>query len=590
VAVVRIATTYRVFSETIDEPTHVACGFEWLTTDTYALDPEHPPLARIGFALGAKLDGAQWRTDLNRLTRGTELLYRGDRYQRNLFLARIANLPFFLLGLFAVFAWARRLFDVTVALTAAALYSALPQLLAHAGLATTDMAAAATVVFALYAFDLWLSSGPPASPPAVVAASRRRYAILLAFAIALGLLSKFSFVIYFPAGAVVLLLARRGRLRWLHVPFIAILAFLMVWAGYKFSTGRLNDVRLKVLPPESVHHQAARYATYPGYEWMRPDLVVRYWDFARDAKLAGARGVDIVDWAKAAGYPSPAAGRSGNTMADAPPIPKPPLLDRIREPFRAAWQYLAVHVNFPAPYFVVGAEYVRQHSATGHPAYLLGRYHDQGWWYYFPVLLFYKTPLAFVLLAVAGLVLLRRRAIAYVPLVILLPALTSRINIGVRHVLPLYPLLAIVAAYAAVALWRRSRPAAVVLVGWFLVAGTLAHPDYLPYFNELARHPETIATDSNLDWGQDLLRLEQFVREERIDHLWISYFGTAPWARHAIPGEELPRDRRVRGWVAVSEMQLRFGGPDNRASGYQWLEEYEPVRRIGKSIRLYRIP
>jgi hypothetical protein len=166
----------------------------------------------------------------------------------------------------------------------------------------------------------------------------------------------------------------------------------------------------------------------------------------------------------------------------------------------------------------------------------------------------------------------------------LLPALTSRINIGIRHVLPLYPVLAIIAAYAAVTLWKKSRAATVVLLGWFFVAGIVAHPDYLPYFNELARHPEEIATDSNLDWGQDLLRLEQVVRRERIPHLYLSYFGSADWRRHGIPAEDLPRDRRVRGWVAVSEMQLKFGG------GFPWLEEHEPVMRVGKSIRLYRIP
>lgn len=579
----RIATTWGVFSQTADEPTHVVCGFEWLTTDGYALDPEHPPLARIGFGLAAWLEGAVWREDLGRVARGTELLYRNGEHRHNLWASRAANIPFFLLGFFAVYAWARRLFGDGTALIAATLYGTLPPVLAHAGLATTDMAASATVVAALYALECWLTD------------RTWTRAAILGVAIGIGLLSKFSFAVFFPVGAIVLLVAnvRGGFLRRVtstlgQLSVAILIAFFLVWAGYKFSTGTLNETRLKVLPPESVGQQAARYATYPGYEWVRPDLVVRYWDYANDAARHGVRGVDIVDWAKAAGYPSPAAGRAGNTLAGGPPVPRPPLRARVLEPFRAAWQWIAVRVPVPAPYFVVGAEYVRHHSAAGHPAFLLGRYHDQGWWYYFPVLLFYKTPLAFLVAAVAGLILLRRRAVAYVPLLMLVAALTSRINIGVRHILPLYPLLAIVAAYAAVALWRKSRPAAVILLGWYFVAGAIAHPDYLPYFNELARRPETIATDSNLDWGQDLLRLEKVVREERIEHLYISYFGTAPWDRH-VPGEVLPRDRRVRGWVAVSEMEMKFGGEGNRGS-FHWLEEYEPVRRVGKSIRLYRIP
>lgn len=577
VAVVRLATTYRVFSQTVDEPTHVACGFEWLTTRGYALDPEHPPLARIAFALGAKLDGARWREDLGRVQRGTELLYRDDSYRRNLFLARLGNLPFFLVGLVAVWAWTRRLFGDPAAIVAAALFSALPPVLGHAGLATTDMPAAATVVAALYAFDVWLSTSTP------------RHAAILGLAIAAGLLSKFSFLLYFPAGAVALFLARRGRIRWRQVPAITLLAALLVWSGYKFETGTLNEARLRILPPESLGYRAAKFASYPGYEWIRPDLVIRYYDFAHDAAERGVRGVDIVDWAKAAGYPSPQAGRAGNTLATAPPLPPPSLRDRALEPLRRAWQSAVMHVPLPAPTFIVGAEYVAQHSEAGHPAFLLGRYHDQGWWYYFPVLLFFKTPLAFLILAIAGLVLLRKRAVATIPLLMLLPALTSKINIGVRHVLPLYPLLAILAGYAAVVLWRRSRVATIVLLAWYFLATTAAHPDYLPYFNELARHPEQIAADSNLDWGQDLLRLEQVVRRERIEHLHLSYFGTADRSRHAIPAEELPRDRRVRGWVAVSEMQMKFGGPENRGD-FRWLEEHEPVRRVGKSIRLYRIP
>jgi hypothetical protein len=394
--------------------------------------------------------------------------------------------------------------------------------------------------------------------------------------------------LYFPVGALALVVARRGRMRWRQLPLIALSAALLVWGGYKFSLGTLNDARLAILPPASLGYQAAKFASYPGYEWIRPDLVIRYYDYASDPARHGVEGVDIVDWAKAAGYPSPQAGRKGNTLANAPPLPPVPWSDRALEPLRRAWQVVVTRVPIPAPNFIVGAEYVAQHSEAGHPAFLLGRYHDQGWWYYFPVVVFFKTPLALLLLAAGGMIALRRRAIAYLPLLLLLPALTSKINIGVRHVLPLYPLLAIVAAYAAVALWRRSRVATVVLLGWYFVATAAAHPDYLPYFNELARHPEQIAVDSNLDWGQDLLRLEQLSRRERLQPLYISYFGTADWRRH-VTAEELPRDREVRGWVAISEQHLKFEGPDNRGGGFHWLEKDQPVRRVGKSIRLYRI-
>src|SRR5207237_9618111 len=96
-------------------------------------------------------------------------------------------------------------------------------------------------------------------------------------------------------------------------------------------------------------------------------------------------------------------------------------------------------------------------NAEGHPAYLLGETSIFGWWYFFPVALGVKTPIAFLILLVIGLVLCwkRRRTAAYaflpaVSLGILLPAMTSHVNIGIRHILPLYSLLSIIAGVALV--------------------------------------------------------------------------------------------------------------------------------------------
>jgi hypothetical protein len=118
----------------------------------------------------------------------------------------------------------------------------------------------------------------------------------------------------------------------------------------------------------------------------------------------------------------------------------------------------------------------------------------------------------------------------------------------------------------------------------------VAHPDYLAYFNECAgRHPEQIAVDSNLDWGQDLLRLQNVMQQEKIGHLYLQYFGWTDWTSHDPRVDELPRALHVKGWVAISEQELVFGGPNNRGDGYQWLRAYRPVRQVGKSIRLYFI-
>jgi 4-amino-4-deoxy-L-arabinose transferase-like glycosyltransferase len=586
--VLRIASTYRVFSQTADEPFHIAAGFQWLTTSRYDLDAEHPPLARAAFALDARLHGATPNGG-DAVSIGNDLLARDDRYRRNLFGSRSGNLPFFLLGLAIVGLWTRRLFGDSAALLSLALFGALPPILGHAALATTDMAAAATTVTALFLFARWQDE------------PSWRNALLVAVACGIGLLSKFSFLVFFPAGVVALVIAHirlsRAPLRIAQVAAGAAIAFVMVWAGYKFSTGSLNDARLQMFNPRLPPHAAADYATKPGYDWVRLDLLERYYRYSEDAARRAGHGVDFVDWAKAAGYTSPLAGRHGNTMTGAPPLPPATFRDRLLEPIRAGWQSMAVHHRVPAPAFLAGLELVERHSSAGHAGFLLGSYRDHGWWYYFPVILFFKTPLAFLILAIIGMVVMVRSknpetiGVALAPIAMLLPTLTTGINIGVRHVLPLYPLLTICAAAAIVSLWRRSRIAVVILLAWYFIATAIAHPDYMSYFNEAAgNHPERIAADSNLDWGQDLLRLATTVRDEHIDHLYLAYFGTADWHRLVPAAEELPQFKPVHGWVAVSENEMTFGWPTNKRDAFAWLRAYTPVRRVGRSIRLYRIP
>lgn len=579
---VRVIATYRVFSQTVDEPVHVAAGFQWLTTSRYDLDAEHPPLARVLFALTAARDHATVNRDAERTAQGNELLYRNDRYKHNLATARAGNLPFLLLALGAVFVWTRRLFDDATAVVALAIFSSIPAVLGHAGLATTDMAATATVVAAAAALDAMLDENRRG----------RLSPIGLGLLIGIGALSKLSFLVYFPIAAVCLMLARR-RLPLRQLLVALPVALLTIWAGYKFDVGTLNAARLVALPDGSTARNVAKYNGYPGYGWLRPDLMERYYAYCRDAEAKGKTGIDIADWAKAAGYPSPAAGRHGNTLAGAPPLPPPTFSQRLLERPRAALHTVARDMPIPAPLFVAGLEFVSQHSHNGHPSFLLGQRTEGGWWYYFPVVFFFKTPLAFTLLALAGMGLLARvphaRGLALAPLAMLVPPITSAINIGIRHILPIYPFLAIAAAVAAMTLWRRSRVAAALLLVWLFAASLLAHPDYLPYFNETARHPEQIASDSNLDWGQDLFRLADVVRREHLQPIHVAYFGSADRLRH-LPGSiDLGPGPCVTGWVAVSETHLAIGGPHHRGDGFEWLAAIRRYRRIGKSIRLMHV-
>jgi 4-amino-4-deoxy-L-arabinose transferase-like glycosyltransferase len=592
VAVVRVTSTYRVFSQTFDEPIHIAAGLQWLTNGGTHADPEHPPLARILFGLGPYLEGARVE-DGPAYLQGNAVLYGGGRYGHTLSLARLGNLFFFLLALAVVTVWSWRLFGRAAAIVALALFGSLPPVLGHAGLATTDMAAAATTAAALLALALWLDE------------PRWGTALLLGAATGVGLASKYSFAVFFPAAAAVFVVLSLRRLRQgagLRTRQVALaigVAVAIVWATFRFDVGTINAMRLKVFPVGDAHNVATAYARVHGYEWVRPDLIERYRLYSNAAARRGRVGIDFVDWAKAAGYPSPLAGRSGrDTMAGAPPISPTGRADKLLEPFRRAGQWLAAEMPLPAPMFAIGLITVSRHSSIGHPSFLLGRYSNTGWWYYFPVVLFFKTPLPFLGLALAGMALLVRRggeaaAVGLAPIAMLLPAMHSSLNIGVRHVLPVHPLMTIAAAVAVTSLWRGQRlgrAAAAALLGWYFIGSAAAHPDYMAYFNEASLgHPERIAADSNLDWGQDLLRLADVVRQRRIRHLHLRYFGTAEYARHLPADTEwMTLSKRVDGWIAISEqnMILDSGHPVMR----NWLLEYEPVERIGKSIRLYHIP
>src|SRR5689334_18299514 len=127
VTLVRVAATHRVFSAVLDEPVHIAAGYEWLVRHAYGFDPVHPPLARAICALPlARLD-RPWDHGLTEA--GNDLLYQRDHYERNLAAARRGNLLFLLIALLCVWWWASRTYSAGVALVAVALLGSMPPIL-----------------------------------------------------------------------------------------------------------------------------------------------------------------------------------------------------------------------------------------------------------------------------------------------------------------------------------------------------------------------------------------------------------------------------------------------------------------------------
>jgi hypothetical protein len=100
-----------------------------------------------------------------------------------------------------------------------------------------------------------------------------------------------------------------------------------------------------------------------------------------------------------------------------------------------------------------------------------------------------------------------------------------------------------------------ARAAAAAAALWAIAIPFAAAPDYFPWFNALAgRHPERVLIDSDLDWGQDLLRLERELAARRVESVSIAYLGASNICRHALPRLTWLRPRQpTRGWIAISE-------------------------------------
>ena len=276
-------------------------------------------------------------------------------------------------------------------------------------------------------------------------------------------------------------------------------------------------------------------------------------------------------------------------------------------------------VSRPAALYAAGLAGVANQNKTGGGVNVLrGEVTVEGFPEYFPVALSVKCSLGFLALLAAALVAaLARRVrptflegtLAVAALGLLVSSAGASYNIGVRHMLPMLPLLDVAAA-AVLVRALPSRAALALLLGCGLAqAGETAavHPHELSFFNAAAGGPaagERWLNDSNLDWGQDLTRLARSLPALGIDEgaLTVAYFGgdsvpyRLPRARLFDPakGEVTPGLWAVSSWLlAAAPEALAYRGKTLPAAGYQRLREAamraERVGRVGYSIHILRI-
>ncbi len=271
---------------------------------------------------------------------------------------------------------------------------------------------------------------------------------------------------------------------------------------------------------------------------------------------------------------------------------------------------------------------LQEHYRQGHPAFLMGRNSQHGWWYYFPVAFALKTPLPTLLLALAGLIgrpalraclmgqngtpprfvldyeWRRWAPLTVFPLIYLASTPFSSVNIGYRHLLPVLPFLFILAGRiprsTECGLRNVYSVLHIPLLVW-LVAGTLrVAPNYLAFFNELAGGPAggyRYLVDSNLDWGQNLWQLRDWMRKNGVGRVFYAHYSPARPEVYGVSVDFLPPDWRAipftpldpaPGVYAIGATVLQgIYTPD--VNTYVWFRARSPWARLGYALFLYRV-
>jgi hypothetical protein len=266
-------------------------------------------------------------------------------------------------------------------------------------------------------------------------------------------------------------------------------------------------------------------------------------------------------------------------------------------------------------------------------AFMLGQISPTGFWQYYPVVFVLKTPLptlVFLLLGTVSLIARRRRAdIAawLVPLLFMAIAMIAGLDLGYRLILPALPFVLMIAGQGAEVLWlgrlkpddqplsiSTARPVSRarglvtgLLLAWLVVDALTVAPDHVAYFNQLAgdrSRDYELLVDSNLDWGQDLIALRDWLKANQIDGVYLAYFGTAHPEAYNVPAQLLasfPLNDHGRevdsfnanalqpGWYAISATSLQLGVLYNHWHMYEPFRARVPDARVGRSLLLYHI-
>jgi 4-amino-4-deoxy-L-arabinose transferase-like glycosyltransferase len=593
---------------TVDEPVHITAGYAALRFRNAQLNPEHPPLLKLLAALPLlplrltfPLTHPAWHDELwvDQWELTDIFLYEaGNDPHQIAAWARLAPIGV-TVGLGSLlFSWTRRWAGAGAALLTLVSYTFSPTLLAHGRLVTTDVAAAFGVTLAGFACIRFLTHPSPAT------------ALVSGLALGIALLLKFSTVLLIPLSAALLFvwMGLAPQRCWRYVTGALILsgsAALLVLLPYLWMTSRY--------PPErQFRHAAVALFEYAGGPLGRTEAATATTDVAR---LASDRTRDLRACLRRL---------SALQLSHLPRCPAELAIFVADTPVVRAWGA-----------YVLGVLLTTRRASTGDLAYFQGEVSASGWWSYFPVIYALKEPLAWHLLTMLALLLALTRVWSrpwdlqafggwlrrYPAELFMLgwlalywsAALSASLNLGIRHLLPVFPFTLMLVA-RELAWWLARGPNAsgrvlrrtgvrglmvAVLLLWQVVSVLRVYPSFLAYFNEAAGGPAGGAryvVDSNLDWGQDLRRLRAFVEAHHIEQIAVDYVGGGSPA-YELGAKYIPWGSAkgpYPGWLAVSISLLQFAQArwdqaldHPAAEAYAWLQGPAPIAQIGYSIAVF---
>ncbi len=580
----------------MDELAHIPAGYGYVKLLDYRLNPEHPPLVKMISALPLAFmhlnfptDSAAWQEDVNgQWAVGAQFLYgSGNDADKIIQWARVGPMILTLILIAFVYFWSRKLIGPRWALLPTLFTAFSPTILAHGHYVTTDVGAALGVIVSLYFFVKFLANRSNGLDTfdrlSASKLTARKNLVFAGLAFGFAQLLKFSAVILIPYFLILIAIwwgmnkprgwrSARHLLR--STILIFLIGFLLIYPFY-FATTLNYPIEKQASDTEFILSSFAD-GPAPAGEMCKPMRCVAEFNI----------------W-----------------MANNP----------VLRPFAE---------------YMLGILMVVQRSAGGNTAYFLGEVSASGSPLYFPAVYLMKEALPILILMFLALVyaLYRgtKRARPGLPevammLFILLYAIysiTSPLNIGVRHLLPIMPLIYILTASGLKSLANLTKSdfvrlgmmgGAGILVLWFLVSVGRAYPHYLPYFNEAIGTDNgwRYVTDSNYDWGQDLKRLKTFTDENGVQKIAVDYFGGGNPAYYlgdaSTPlstgkavlwqsAKGSPKENGIE-WLAVSVgfLQNAKGDLDGKYTRmpqdeYRWLTNYEhPYARAGKSIFIYKL-